>query len=62
MAICFYKQSLEVLATLSSFKVNMTFKRVKDSDINKVVFAAFLPSINKGKDTLIYYKCITNRL
>lgn len=48
MAICFFKESISVLATLSSFEVDMTFKRVKDSDINEVVFAAFLPTINKG--------------
>lgn len=48
MAICCYRKSLEVLATLTSFEVDMTVKRVKDSNINEVVFGAFLTNLNKG--------------
>ena len=42
-----------MLLKKDSFEIDMTFKRVKASEINKVVFAAFLLELNKGK-SLIY--------
>jgi hypothetical protein len=62
MAICCFKEALKVLVSLTSFEVDMTFKRVKDTNINEVVFAAFLPGLNKSNIFLIYSKCITNTL
>ena len=61
MAVCFYTEAAKVLLKQESFEIDMTFKRIKSADINEVVFAAFLPEINKGK-RLIYYKSITNVL
>ncbi|CAG8980989.1 hypothetical protein HYALB_00013550 [Hymenoscyphus albidus] len=47
MAICCFKEATKILATLESFEVDMSFKRVQSSDINEVVFAAFIPQLNK---------------
>lgn len=53
MAVCFYTEAAKVLLNRDSFEIDMTFKRIKASKINEVVFAAFLPELNKGK-TLIH--------
>ncbi|KFY25698.1 hypothetical protein V491_01634, partial [Pseudogymnoascus sp. VKM F-3775] len=47
MAVCFYTEAAKVLLKRDSFELDMTFKRIKASDINEVVFAAFLPELNK---------------
>ncbi|RDW94632.1 hypothetical protein BP5796_00395 [Coleophoma crateriformis] len=47
MAICCLKEAIKVLVQLESFEVDMSFKRVQDSEINEVVFAANLPQLNK---------------
>lgn len=49
----FYTKAAKVLLKRDLFKINITFKRIKASKINKVVFAAFLLELNKGK-TLIH--------
>jgi hypothetical protein len=54
MVICCFQEAAKVLMTLEAFEVDMTFKRVKDSKINEVVFAGFIPIQNKGK-RLIHY-------
>ncbi|KFY79201.1 hypothetical protein V498_08982 [Pseudogymnoascus sp. VKM F-4517 (FW-2822)] len=48
VAICCYKEASKVLFLQESFEVDMTFKRVQGSEINEVVFAAFIPQLNKG--------------
>jgi hypothetical protein len=48
MAICCYKDALNILITRESFEVDMTFQRIKDTSINEIVFAAFIPELNKG--------------
>jgi hypothetical protein len=58
MAVCFYTEAAKVLLKRDSFEIDMTFKRVKASEINEVVFAAFLPELNKGKSLnlfIMYY-------
>jgi len=52
--ICLFKRQAEILFKLLSFEVDMAFKRIKDSKTNEVVFAAFIPELNKGKILLIY--------
>ncbi|OBT90096.1 hypothetical protein VE02_02521 [Pseudogymnoascus sp. 03VT05] len=47
MAVCFYTEAAKVLLNRDSFEIDMTFKRIKASEINEVVFAAFLPELNK---------------
>ncbi|OAF57839.1 hypothetical protein VC83_05497 [Pseudogymnoascus destructans] len=47
MAVCFYTEAAKVLLKRDSFEIDMTFKRIKASEINEVVFAAFLPELNK---------------
>jgi hypothetical protein len=47
--ICLFKRQAEIISKLKSFEADMAFKRVQDSEINEVVFAAFLPEINKGQ-------------
>ena len=59
-AICGYTESFQLLLRQESFEIDMTFKRVKDSNINEVVFAKFMPEQNKG--ILIYCQYIINIL
>jgi len=53
MTVCFYTDAAKELLKRDSFEIDITFERIKDSAINEVVFAAFLPELNKG-ETLIY--------
>jgi hypothetical protein len=52
--VCFYTDAVKVMLEKDSFEIDMTFKRIRDSDINEVVFAAFIPEVNKGKSCEIY--------
>ncbi|KFX86620.1 hypothetical protein V490_09003 [Pseudogymnoascus sp. VKM F-3557] len=51
MVICCFREAAKVLISLEAFEVDMTFKRVKDSKINEVVFAGFVPIQNKEQLT-----------
>ncbi|EYE94136.1 uncharacterized protein EURHEDRAFT_458234, partial [Aspergillus ruber CBS 135680] len=46
MIICGFDQQIQFLASLSSFEVDMSYKRVKGA-FNEVIFATFLPDHNK---------------
>ncbi|EAA67000.1 hypothetical protein AN8575.2 [Aspergillus nidulans FGSC A4] len=43
MVICAYREQIQLLAQLSSFEVDMSYKRIRTKDINEVLFATFLP-------------------
>ncbi|PGG96334.1 hypothetical protein AJ80_09842 [Polytolypa hystricis UAMH7299] len=43
MLVCMYKEQAELLLTLSSVEIDMSYKRLKSSQMNEVVFATCLP-------------------
>lgn len=43
MILCGFRDQIEVLSTLTSFKVDMTYKRIQSNSMNEVLFATFLP-------------------
>lgn len=49
MVLCAYKEQIQLLAKLSSFEVDMSFKRIRSKDMNEVLFATFLPDQCKSK-------------
>lgn len=49
MVLCGYNKQIKLLAGLSSFEVDMSFKRIRSKDMNKVLFATFLPDQCKSK-------------
>ena len=48
MVICFFKKQAEILSSLESFEIDMSFKRVRRSNMNEVVFATYSYEQNKG--------------
>jgi len=48
MITCFQKGQAEILLTLKTFKIDMSFKQVGTAGLNEVVIAANIPRINKG--------------
>jgi hypothetical protein len=49
MVLCAFKEQIQLLSQLSSFEVDMSYKRIRSKDINKVLFATFLPDQCKSK-------------
>jgi len=49
MIICVFKEQARLLLTLASFEVGMSYKRIKSSKMNEVVFATYLPEHGKSK-------------
>ena len=41
MIIYFYKKQVKLLIFLNSFEIDMSLKRVRDNDLNKIIFAFF---------------------
>lgn len=54
---CALDEQLRYFASLQSFEVDMSYKRVKGL-FNEVIFATFIPEHGKGK--LIKYILVTN--
>jgi hypothetical protein len=48
MIICAIKAQLELLHSLPSFEVDMSYKRLKKGGLNEVLFAAWLPHQRKS--------------
>jgi hypothetical protein len=48
MIICAFKEQLDLLQSLSSFEVDMCYKRLKKGGLNEVLFAAFLPEVGRS--------------
>jgi hypothetical protein len=42
MVLCGYKEQINLLSRLSSFEVDMSYKRIRSKDMNEVLFATFL--------------------
>jgi hypothetical protein len=48
MIICGFNEQIQLLGSLDSFEVDISYKRVK-GDFNEVIFATFLPQHGKSK-------------
>lgn len=49
MIICGFKEQIQLLNTLNSFEIDMSYKRIREKGMNEVVFATYLPSHGKSK-------------
>ncbi|KAF1814376.1 hypothetical protein P152DRAFT_413142 [Eremomyces bilateralis CBS 781.70] len=47
LVTCFFKEQVKIILDRESFEIDMGFKRVRDKDINEIVFAAYLPENEK---------------
>ncbi|KAF1808090.1 hypothetical protein P152DRAFT_256677 [Eremomyces bilateralis CBS 781.70] len=47
MIICFFQQQVKLLFQQDSFEVDMSFKRIRQKDINEIIFANLIPSHGK---------------
>ena len=52
MILCGFKDQIKLLNTLTSFEVDMSYKRIRQKGMNEVVFATFLPTHGKSKYSL----------
>ncbi|BCR90626.1 uncharacterized protein ACHE_60512A [Aspergillus chevalieri] len=43
MVLCAFREQIQLLSRLSSFEIDMSYKRIRSKDINEVLFATFLP-------------------
>jgi hypothetical protein len=48
MILCAFKEQVQLLTQLTSFEVDMSYKRVRDKKINEVVFATYLHEHGKS--------------
>lgn len=48
MIICFYTDGAHILLEQSDIEVDMSFKRIRQSDLNEILFAKFLESHDRG--------------
>ena len=62
MILCAHKEQIELLFTLSSFEVDMSYKRIRSSNLNEVLFATYLPAHGKSKYLLITYQLVIKQL
>lgn len=53
MIICFLRDQAELLLSLSSFEIDMSYKRIKFNKMNEVVFATYMTQHGKGKHITI---------
>lgn len=49
MIICMLQEQADIFINLTSFEVDMSHKRIKQSDMGEVNFATYLPRHGKGK-------------
>ena len=49
MIICFFEEQIKILIDLTSFEIDMSFKRIKTKGLNEVVLASYLAEHGKGK-------------
>jgi len=49
MILCAFKEQIKLLTTLTSFEVDMSYKRIRQKGMNEVVFATFVPEHGKSK-------------
>jgi hypothetical protein len=51
MIICFYDEQAQILLGLTSFEIDMSFKRIKTKGLNEVVLASYMIEHGKGKSS-----------
>ena len=49
MILCGFKEQIKLLNTLTSFKVDMSYKCIQQKEMNEVVFSIYLPAHGKSK-------------
>lgn len=49
MILCAFKEQIKLLTTLTSFEVDMSYKRIRQKEMNEVIFATYLPEHGKGR-------------
>jgi hypothetical protein len=49
MVFCGYKSQIQLLARLHSFEVDMSYKPLRNKEMNEVIFATFLPDQAKAQ-------------
>lgn len=55
MILCAFKEQIQLLSQLSSFEVDMSYKRIREKEINEVVFATYLHEHGKSRYPIINY-------
>jgi hypothetical protein len=48
MILCAFKEQIQLLNQLTSFKVDMSYKRIRERKLNEVVFATYLHEHGKS--------------
>jgi hypothetical protein len=48
MILCAFKEQIQLLIQLTSFEIDMLYKRVQEKKINKVVFTTYLHKHEKS--------------
>jgi hypothetical protein len=48
MIICFFKEQAKLLIDQISFEVDMSFKRIRQKDLNEIIFASYLEAHGKS--------------
>jgi len=48
MIICFLKAQAEIFLQQKTFEVDMSYKRIRQKDMNEIIFAGFFREHGKG--------------
>jgi hypothetical protein len=49
MIICGFRDQISLFKKQKSFEVDMSYKRIREKELNKVIFATYLEAHGKGK-------------
>lgn len=49
MVLCGFKEQIQLLSQLTSFEVDISYKRIRSKEMNEVLFTTFLPDQCKSK-------------
>ncbi|KAG2000771.1 hypothetical protein GB937_010853, partial [Aspergillus fischeri] len=59
MILCAFKEQIQVLRKLTSFEVDMSYKRIREKGMNEVVFVTYLYSHGKKGYYLLFKRAFT---
>ena len=48
MIICFVRKQIKIFMTLNSFEMNMSFKRIRKTNMNEIVFVYYCDKQHKN--------------
>lgn len=48
MIICFYRQAVSILIEQSDLEIDMSYKRIRQANMNEILFTRFLKAHNKS--------------